>query len=813
MTTTQKKLLQLIQEIDKLCRKNNIRYYLAGGSAIGALRHKGYIPWDDDADILMNRDNYEKFLEVCKTQLPANRRVECQELNREYHNNFARYVDTTSTAIHTNQIAHDDAAGFVIDILILDPIPDNKKLQWRYIKDMELYADLINPTSRYSFRWEINLFRYFYYRWKIRIFGKDKVLKQLENRMFCYEEDACSKYILRWAGVPLISDKRYYGKGRECVFENCKVFLPEKAEDYLMWHYGNDWMFLPEHTERSTHNAVYCFDTPYEKIKDEAYRYYDVKKLYKKYLGYKAVLFIGMYPWFFFRKIDTKKREKKYCRRYRKFIEQKKDKIVLYIQKKHYGAVRRICKSYIQLQKKRNVIGREDFFGIYRFRHPIYIRLPAIYFDSILTSLVANGDTSLVLRFLDVKQQREPLNVVEENIKAYILSLHEAISFYADRKYWYAEKNVDTLLEKEIECISTIKLKIRILQKQKNEDKEILKWITIGENLERRNRIRKNEKDGEFIKYRADVVSRMDKTRALDLYLTSFVQSHNGIIQLEIKEYLKENLNWIRTYLYDKCNQKDRTCLTYVDTLYKALPEKDEVIELWSHCMFQFKKKPKEVWNTIYELRKFIEKNKNSSKALAQMRKIVSEMAKSRTAGRFYCMLLFASSSFELDNLHHKLAKCDDQEEWIQLFKVILYYKQGYSEKAMKQALLLYKISSSSYVRYMLCLMFRLELRMYSEYISEENQEVSEKDMERRNAYFLSRWNRIYEDYEGTCEMFQKIKVLPKKELRQFLDEHPQVMFDTAFFKKSRELLQLTPFSPTLMLKKIYGLSFLYDRN
>ena len=111
MTETQKKLLQLIQEIDTLCRENKIIYYLAGGSAIGAIRHKGYIPWDDDADILMNRDNYLKFLVVCKTQLPANRCVECQEFNRDYHNNFARYVDTTSTAIHTNQIMHDDAAG------------------------------------------------------------------------------------------------------------------------------------------------------------------------------------------------------------------------------------------------------------------------------------------------------------------------------------------------------------------------------------------------------------------------------------------------------------------------------------------------------------------------------------------------------------------------------------------------------------------------------------------------------------------------------------------------------------------------------
>ena len=61
--------------------------------------------------------------------------------------------------------------------------------------------------------------------------------------------------------------------------------------------------------------------------------------------------------------------------------------------------------------------------------------------------------------------------------------------------------------------------------------------------------------------------------------------------------------------------------------------------------------------------------------------------------------------------------------------------------------------------------------------------------------------------------MNEKIKVLPKKELRQFLDEHQQTMFDIEFFKKSYEILQISPFSPTLMLKKIYGINFLYDRN
>ena len=185
MTNIQRHLYTLIKEIDEICTKNNIIYYLAGGSAIGAIRHGGYIPWDDDMDIEMTRDNFNKFLEVCKTQLPKNRKVVCQELDRNYHNNFARYMDTTTTAIHINQLIHkDDPAGIVIDILILDPIPDDKQIQQNYINNFMLYADLINPSSIYSFRWRVNLKKYIKYRIKMAKHNKEYVLKELENKMF-----------------------------------------------------------------------------------------------------------------------------------------------------------------------------------------------------------------------------------------------------------------------------------------------------------------------------------------------------------------------------------------------------------------------------------------------------------------------------------------------------------------------------------------------------------------------------------------------------------------------------------------------------
>ena len=66
MTEKQKYLLKLFREVDEICREHNLRYVLAGGSLIGALRHEGFVPWDDDVDLYMPRSDWEKFIEICK---------------------------------------------------------------------------------------------------------------------------------------------------------------------------------------------------------------------------------------------------------------------------------------------------------------------------------------------------------------------------------------------------------------------------------------------------------------------------------------------------------------------------------------------------------------------------------------------------------------------------------------------------------------------------------------------------------------------------------------------------------------------------
>lgn len=127
-------ILSIVKYIDALCKRNSIDYYLLGGSAIGAVRHHGFIPWDDDLDIVMDADNYEKFVHVCREQLDEEAYY-FQEGYKDWPMPFSKMKLRGTVLKEPNGYVNESGEeGIFVDIFKLENAPSSKIGQlWQYI--------------------------------------------------------------------------------------------------------------------------------------------------------------------------------------------------------------------------------------------------------------------------------------------------------------------------------------------------------------------------------------------------------------------------------------------------------------------------------------------------------------------------------------------------------------------------------------------------------------------------------------------------------------------------------------------------------
>ena len=523
MSPEQKRLLSLFKEINDICNRHNIVYYMAGGTLIGAIRHKGFIPWDDDMDILMTRDNWEKFIEVTRTDIPENRVLECQELDRNYPNMFGRYTDVTSTAIHNNQVLGDGICGYVVDILVLDPIPD-KEHHEKYTADLMLYSDLVNPSLNYSYRFDVNQ----RFMRRMQKEGKDKVLTELEDKMFRYNEEDCQYYVMRWGGAPFLFDKDMYGSSRWGVFEGVKCRIPDRTADYLTWHYGDDWMYIPPHGEHESHDAIFSFTTQYKTIQNDYMRYIDVHKVRKSLIKRKM---------FFFKHMDSRLRMKdmevtaigvSVKMDTLKAVENCGFDIYEALDNCEYEKISELFSDYYSKQLSRKVIGREDYTGINRFRKPGYCDIGDELLYPAVMVLIHTGRIAKAARLLDVREiNKGPLDDKLASARQLIMDFRKAVS--------------DDDLGHKDESFEQMK---SLYEKYSHNDNINMFYI---EQLLERNDVILAEKlskraldlfpnNGVYMKYLGDCIYGQDEMKALNIYADAVSNTTNGVVLLQISE-------------------------------------------------------------------------------------------------------------------------------------------------------------------------------------------------------------------------------------------------------------------------------------
>lgn len=250
--------LEIVLEIQKICEKHHLTFFLAEGSLLGAVRHQGFIPWDDDMDISMPRRDYERFLSIAQAELPDHLKMCCPQTLPTYHLPFAKVISTVDHGfVNKKDAALGPYTGVYVDIFPLDEFPDkhSKALNKTYKKirryrDMLLYRCHYMKPRRFSRR--VTQFLSHFY-------SNAALHKRITALSTQYNGTGCT-YMVNFASSyhphRQIVSKSCYAPGRYTAFEGHSLPIPQDAEALLYNIYGN-FRQLPPKGKRIHKHALH----------------------------------------------------------------------------------------------------------------------------------------------------------------------------------------------------------------------------------------------------------------------------------------------------------------------------------------------------------------------------------------------------------------------------------------------------------------------------------------------------------------------------------------------------------------------------
>ncbi|MBR4859382.1 MAG: LicD family protein [Clostridia bacterium] len=245
----QKIELEILLEVDKICKKHNIKYFLAAGTLLGAIRHKGFIPWDDDIDICMPLNDYKKFCKVAPKELDKN--YFFQNYETDYTSMlFAKVRKNNTTAIEAGREHKKHHHGVWIDIFPLIGIANDKEWINNLKKWIKISKKLLSTKIDYI---EENNNLPFFKRFHkiiplcfVRLFSKliyNTIFKSCEEYDFCY-------YLWAENNIKAKFKSELFSETTYVDFEGYIFPAPKMWDEYLQVEYG-DYMTPPPPEDRN----------------------------------------------------------------------------------------------------------------------------------------------------------------------------------------------------------------------------------------------------------------------------------------------------------------------------------------------------------------------------------------------------------------------------------------------------------------------------------------------------------------------------------------------------------------------------------
>ena len=253
--------LEVLEKIDDICTRHNIEYYADGGTLLGAIRHGGFIPWDDDIDIEMKRLDYERFLKIASKELPQGYKIFNPRMDSEWSGCFSRVINSTDIPLQGELL--EQFHGFPwqagVDIFPVDYLPVNKK-------EEDMMLNMLRAVYTLAFAWD-----------KDEVSEEEKMMALREVELCCSIKFTEEKPYMQqlWEYVDritamywdteseakevsvaymLVNNQNYrvpiscYNEVKRVPFENTTIPIPGGYEQILTACYGKDYMKPKQNT-------------------------------------------------------------------------------------------------------------------------------------------------------------------------------------------------------------------------------------------------------------------------------------------------------------------------------------------------------------------------------------------------------------------------------------------------------------------------------------------------------------------------------------------------------------------------------------
>ncbi len=547
MNRHQQHLFQLLCEIRDICDANGITYYLIGGTLIGAVRNRGFLPWDDDADIAMTYADWVKFDEVCKTQLPPNRYLGSPTDDESYGHLLPRYMSTDTTLIHSAQSLNDCVSGIVIDIFVLDPIADDEQAYADYLQDMFLMSTLANYANVAAYRAELDPDLFKKHLEMAHQQGKAPVISQIEQRMANRFVDEGRYYAYRWQNVPYRLERSWFGKGQTVEFEGQKFTAPQDINGNLTAYFGEKWPEVPPTVNPAKHDAAMSLDIPYAEALEHYHPTYDRTVLIRETEERRYSVLKHA------KTSNALRDERIYAKSnlvaldVAAAIEEHQAEYDAALAAEDGATLAALLADYLSWQTGSLAIGRRTNRDYYRFTKPILVEVDDTVFEAALVALLHTDRVHHASRLIEVREELGgTLTPAMQAIRNDICALRESMSCWEKKRYLEGREKAMAIAEAnpcvswywEVACLNAVGQ-----WRSTNADEDLETYEALADSA-----IDRFPANGAFRKAKADCLeARGHAQEAHELYLHAAEMTRNGLVLLDIADVTGYHPRWLRS--------------------------------------------------------------------------------------------------------------------------------------------------------------------------------------------------------------------------------------------------------------------------